>query len=82
MRRTALALTLVLAGCTAIPVLDTNGDPVLNSDGTPKTRQVFDPGKLAEGVAAVSPLLPPPFGLALPLLASLATLVINRKDAA
>lgn len=82
MRRTAASLLLLvglLAGCTTVPVIDANGEPVLNDDGTPKTKQVLNAGKVTEGAAAVAPFLPPPFGQALPLLAGLATLVINRK---
>ena len=80
MIRQLLLATLLLVGCVTVPVLDENGDPVLNEDGTPKTKQVMDAGKITDGAAAVAPFVPPPFGSALPLLAGLATLVINRKE--
>jgi hypothetical protein len=83
MKRLAIVATLCLAGCATVPVLDADGNPVLNPDGTQKMRWGFDTGKLNEAVGAIAPLVPAPFGMALPLIAGLATLVINkRKDTA
>lgn len=63
---TIVAIVLILfcawtlVGCKSVPVLDPQGNPVMNEDGTPKTKLVADPDVVeAAGNAAAGALLPP-----------------------
>lgn len=75
-----IVLTLFIAGCVAVPVMDSAGEPMMNPDGTPMTEMVFSPTAAEGAGAAVAPFLPPPFGLAVPLIGALATMLMNKKD--
>ena len=56
-----LAVLLLLTSCRTMPLVDDEGRPILNPDGTPATRQELDTDAV-EGVGGtIAALLPPPW---------------------
>lgn len=50
-----------LVGCTVVPKLDEQGQPIVDADGIPETDVKFDPEKAQGAAATAAAFLPPPW---------------------
>ena len=51
-----------VAGCSVVPKLDAQGQPIVGEDGIPETDVKFDPEKAQGAAATAAAFLPPPWG--------------------